>query len=167
MIFFVKIQKKKIINFLKLLSSFASNRSIFFDRETLTEILDSRLDRFTSDHIFFFVQNFAIEVDGTRLAYRRCQGPASSSVIAERLSSSKQEGGRCRVKGLYVSLRKKNADPLGPGQARPCHGNPRLTISNNSHWHRSFILSLPLSFLRFLNRILRWQIESYAIHGEI
>lgn len=33
--------------------------------------------------------------------------------------SGEPEGGRCRVKGLYVSLRKKNVDPLGPGQARP------------------------------------------------
>lgn len=58
---------------------------------------------------------------------RRCQGPAQlqSSVIVETIEAEKPEGGKCRVKGLYVSLRKKNVDPLGPGQARPCQANPR------------------------------------------
>ncbi|KOX74570.1 hypothetical protein WN51_00525 [Melipona quadrifasciata] len=64
------------------------------------------------------------------------------------------EGGY-RVKGLYVSLRKKNVDPLGPGQARPGQARSRRAISETlpdvTQWRRNygkFLTTTQSSFFR-------------------
>lgn len=125
MIFFIHTKRKAEKIFLNLLL----NRRIFVDRQNVCKILVARFE----DHN---IRRVAIPIKFSSLPKRhrsKSMARATIGIVGVKAlcscefrnrrdywaRSGEPEGGRCRVKGLYVSLRKKNVDPLGPGQARP------------------------------------------------